>query len=129
MAVSTQDAGLERDTSPTDSLLDNDDRLDYDEHESEITERTGLLGKHHSDTSTLINPSSSQLEDGTDVEAAQEQDDEHASWLVRTMKSLITLLTTMMAGFLTLLPFWILIAFLLIPLWWVAINRLDEAIC
>jgi hypothetical protein len=117
MPVSTQDTGLKRDLSPADSLLDNHDTLDYDAHESEITERTGLLGKPQSDTSTLINPSSSQLDDGADVEAAREQDDHQTNWLIRIMQSLIALLTTMMAGFLTLLPFWILIAFLLIPLW------------
>ena len=116
MADSYQDPGVKRDLGPTDGLLNNRDRLDYDENEPEITERTGLLRTSHSDASTLIDPGNSQRDDGVDVEAAREQHVEHTHWLARVVRSIISLLTTMMAGILTVLQLWILIAFLFIPL-------------
>jgi hypothetical protein len=116
MAVNNQNTGVKRDLSLAERILEYQETLDRTAHESETTERTRLLWKHHGDTSASNPSANEQLVRSTDVEAGREQDDARSNWLVKTIQFLLELkvYAIMLSGFLPLLPFYILMAFLVV---------------
>ena len=111
MAVSNQNTGVKRDLSLAETILDCQERIDRTAHESQTTERTSLLWKPNTSTSNAA--ANDELISFADIEVSHEQDDGRSSWLVKTIKVTVALYMIMMSGFLPLLQFWILIAFLL----------------
>ena len=111
MVPTNQDDSIQRDSSLNDRILDDQEQLVHSPHEDEATERTGLLWKHNSDGSASDTLHEGDFDGATDVEAAREYDMEHMPWLQKAVFYL-----TMRSGFLTMLPFWILITFLFVTL-------------
>lgn len=111
MEPSNRDESTYQALGPSDRILEYQQQLVHSPHEDETTERTGLLWKHHSDGSTSDTLHEADFDNTTDMEAAHEYDMEHMPWLQR-----IVFCMTIRSGFLTMLPFWILISFLLMTL-------------
>lgn len=113
MAAPNQEAEWNRDLSFADGVLEYSQRPEQTEHENEPNERTWLLQKPNGDPSAANVP---QIHDPNDIEAARKQDDTRTHLLSKAVEAIVAPFATLMAGSLMLLPFWILIAFLLATL-------------
>jgi hypothetical protein len=111
MAPTNQDDSQQNDTNLNDRILDDEEQLVHSPHEDGATERTGLLWKQHSNSSASNTLHEGDFDGATDVEAAREYDMERMPWLQKAVFYM-----TMRSGFLTMLPFWILITFLFVTL-------------
>lgn len=117
MAALLRHSSLDRSLHRHDGVLGYEERLVQSPAEDENTERTGLLWKPADDTSASDTLQGSGSDDRPDVEAAREYDIEHLPWLRKAMFYM-----TIMSGCLTMLPFWILIAFLIFTLWYLSFH-------
>ena len=111
MAPTNQNESQQHYSNLNDRILDHEEDLVHSPHEDDATERTGLLWKHNSDGSVSDTLHEGDLDGATDVEAAREYDMEHMPWLQKAVFYM-----TVRSGFLTMLPFWILITFLFVTL-------------
>lgn len=102
-----------RDLSLTARILEYQDQLENDDRNDQSNESTRLLWKPNG----LAAEREQIPTDQGDVEAGREQEEQSRGWLARASEAVIVFYMTMLDGFLPLMSFWILIAFLVFAFW------------